>query len=55
MCQRVIAFTGENLLKVPKPDNFKQEDLNILKKYSNNYNNIIEYINNQNINLYMNL
>ena len=55
LCQRVIAFTEKNLsLKVPKPDNFKQEDLNILKNYSNNYNNIIEYINNQNINLYMN-
>ena len=55
LCQRVVAFTEKNLsLKVPKPDNFKQEDLNILKNYSNNYNNIIEYINNQNINLYMN-
>ena len=55
LCQRVIAFTEKNLsLKVPEPDNFKQEDLNILKNYSNNYNNIIEYINNQNINLYMN-
>ena len=30
------------------------EDLNILNNFSNNYNNIIEYINNQNINSYMN-
>ena len=55
LCQRVISFTEKNLsLKVPNHENFKQEDLNILNNYSNNYNNIIEYINNQNINTYMN-
>ncbi len=54
-CQRVITFTEKNLsLKVPNPDSFKNEDINILNNYSNNYKNIIEYINNQNINLYMN-
>ena len=55
LCQRIIAFTEKNLsLKVPNPDNFKNEDLNILNNYSNNYKKIIEYIDNQNINFYMN-
>ncbi len=55
LCQRVVAFTEKNLsLKVPNPDNFENEDLKILNNYSNNYKNLIEYINNQNINLYMN-
>ena len=55
LCQRVLAFTEKNLsLKVPIFENFSKEDLNILNNYSENYQNLIEYINNQNINSYMN-
>ena len=54
LCQRVLAFTEKNLgLKVPDPDEFDQEDLNILNNFINNYENIIKYINTQNINSYM--
>ncbi len=55
LCQRVVAFTEKNLsLKVPNPDKFSNEDLDILNNFSNKYENLVEYINNQNINLYMN-
>tara|TARA_Y100000816_G_C25833799_1_gene435969 strand:- start:58 stop:696 length:639 start_codon:yes stop_codon:yes gene_type:complete len=55
LCQRVITFTEKNLsLKVPKPDIFANDDLKILNNFSKNYENLIEYIDNQNINLYMN-
>ena len=55
LCQRVLAFTEKNLLlKIPKPDNFNDEDISILSNFSDNYNNLISFINNQNINGYMN-
>ena len=55
LCQRVITFTEKNLSsKVPNLENFENEDLDILNNYTNNYENIIKFINNQNINLYMN-
>ena len=55
LCQRVLAFTEKNLsLKVPKPDLFNKEDLNLLNNFTNNYKNLIDYIDNQNVNLYMN-
>ena len=55
LCQRVLAFTEKNIsLKVPMPDNLKKEDLSILNNFSENYQNLVEYIDNQNINLYMN-
>ena len=55
LCQRVLAFTEKNIsLKIPKPDTFNDEDLNILNNFSKNYQNLIDYINNQNINSYMN-
>ncbi len=55
LCQRVLAFTEKNLsLKVPKPDVFSSEDLILLNNFTNNYDNLIDYIDNQNINLYMN-
>ncbi len=54
-CQRVIAFAEKNLSsKVPNPENFEHQDLDLLNNYTNNYRNIIEFINNQNINSYMN-
>ncbi len=55
LCQRVMAFTEKNMsLQVPKNINFNEEDLKILNKFSDNYDNLIDYINNQNINSYMN-
>ena len=55
LCQRVLAFTEKNLsLKVPKPDVFSSDDLILLNNFTNNYDNLIDYIDNQNINLYMN-
>ena len=55
LCQRVLAFTEKNLsLKVPKPDVFNRDDLILLNNFANNYDNLIDYIDNQNINLYMN-
>ena len=55
LCQRVLAFTEKNLsLKVPKPDVFNRDDLILLNNFENNYDNLIYYIDNQNINLYMN-
>ena len=41
-------------LQVPKKDSFNQEDLNISDNFSNNYQNLLSYIDNQNINSYMN-
>ncbi len=55
LCQRVLAFTDKNLdLEVPEPDNFNSEDLNLLDNFSKNYQNLVEFINQQNINSYMN-
>tara|TARA_Y100001970_G_scaffold290740_1_gene425551 strand:+ start:5413 stop:6951 length:1539 start_codon:yes stop_codon:yes gene_type:complete len=55
LCQRVLAFTEKNIsLKIPKPDNLKAEDLKILNNFTDNFENLIEYINKQNINSYMN-
>ena len=55
LCQRVLAFTDKNLdLEVPEPDNFNSEDLNLLNNFSKNYQNLVEFINQQNINSYMN-
>ncbi len=55
LCQRVLAFTEKNLtLKVPEPDTFDKEDLNLLNIFSKEYNKLIDLIDNQNINLYMN-
>ena len=50
-----FTFTEKNFsLKVPKLIILNNEDLNILNNFSNNYKNLIEYIDNQNINSYMN-
>ena len=55
LCQRVLAFTEKNLtLKIPKPDNFHDDDINILSNFSDNYEKLLEYIDLQNINSYMN-
>ena len=55
LCQRILTFTEKNLnLCVPPDKNFIDADLNILKNFSNNYNNLIDNINSQDVNSYMN-
>ncbi len=55
LCQRVLAFTEKNIgLQIPQIDSLNKEDLIILNSYSDNYQNLIDFINNQNINSYMN-
>ena len=41
-------------MDIPEPIDFSNEDINILDNFSKNYNNLIEHINDQNINSYMN-
>ena len=55
LCQRVIAFNEKNLnLKVPEAYNFNEEDKKILQIFSSKYNQIIEFIDHQDINNYIN-
>ncbi len=55
LCQRVIAFTEKNLnLKIPKEYEFIEDDTRILNLYKSNINNLIDYIDNQNLNNYVN-
>ena len=55
LCQRVLTFTEKNNgLEVPKINSFNQDDLQVLNPFSENYQNLIDFINDQNINGYMN-
>ncbi len=55
LCQRVLSFSEKNLdLIVPKSFKFNKEDLDILNNFSENYKNLIDNIDIQNINFYMN-
>ena len=55
LCQRVTAFNEKNLnSEVPKNISFSNTDLKILDNFKDNYNNLIEYTNKQDINSYVN-
>ena len=55
LCQRVILFNEKNLnLKIPEKDKFSQDDLNVLDVFTTNFNKLINYIDNQDINSYVN-
>ena len=55
LCQRVVAFVDKNLnSEVPKNYNFLNEDFVILNNFNEEYNNIVNYIDNQDINNYVN-
>ncbi len=55
LCQRVILFNEKNLkLKVPSNCKFIEEDIEILENFKKNFDKLIEYIDNQNINSYVN-
>ena len=55
LCQRVISFVEKNLsLSIPENYKFSKEDLEILDAFKNNYEKIIDNIDDQNINSYIN-
>ena len=55
LCQRVLTFAEKNIgLKVPQTDSLNKDDLSVLNSFSENYENLIDFINDQNINSYMN-
>jgi methionyl-tRNA synthetase len=55
LCQRVISFIEKNLnLKIPENYNFTSEDKKVLEIYEKEFVNIIDSIDNQNINTYVN-
>ena len=55
LCQRVVAFVDKNLnSEVPKNYNFLNEDFVIINNFNEEYNNIVNYIDNQDINNYVN-
>ena len=55
LCQRVVSFIEKNSnFEIPKIDKFSKDDLNILNKFEHNYKKLISYIDNQNVNSYVN-
>ena len=55
LCQRVLAFCDKNSnFEVPNNDNFTKDDKLILDQYSINYENLIKYSDNQDVNSYIN-
>ncbi len=55
LCQRVIAFIEKNLkLQIPEYYYFTDDDKKVLEIYKKKYSNLIESIDNQNINTYVN-
>jgi len=54
-CQRVIAFIEKNLnLKIPDQYQFNNDDIKILKSYTSNCDDLIDKIDNQDLNNYVN-
>ena len=55
LCQRVISFSEKNTdLMIPKEISFINDDISILSVYEKNFDQIIKYIDNQDINSYIN-
>ena len=55
LCQRVLTFCEKNAnFEIPRIENFNDDDNLILNQYSNNYNNLIKYSDNQDVNSYIN-
>ncbi len=55
LCQRVISFIEKNTdLKVPEKYSFNDQDNKILKIYEDDYDKLVESVDNQNINFYVN-
>ena len=54
-CQRVVSFNEKNCnLLIPKKDSFTKEDLILLNRFKDNFNKLINDIDNQDLNSYMN-
>tara|TARA_A100001011_G_scaffold305467_1_gene320079 strand:- start:1250 stop:2788 length:1539 start_codon:yes stop_codon:yes gene_type:complete len=55
LCQRVVSFVEKNAnLQIPEKDQFNSDDLIILDDFKKEFNNLIKYINDQELNLYLN-
>jgi len=55
LCQRVILFIDKNLdLKTPNQFKFNSDDLKVLNEYKINFEKLVQCIDNQNINFYVN-
>ena len=55
LCQRVVAFSEKNLNSILSGDiNFNDDDKIILASFEKNYSKILNYIDNQDINSYLN-
>ena len=55
LCQRVISFIEKNLeLKIPENYSFTEVDKKVLKIYDDSFDKLINSIDNQNINFYVN-
>ena len=55
LCQRVISFNEKNLnSEIPNFDIFTEDDLNVSNVFKNNFEKLIDHIDNQNINEYVN-
>jgi len=55
LCQRVISFIDKNLdLKTPNQFKFNSDDLKVLDEFNINFEKIVQSIDNQNINFYVN-
>ena len=55
LCQRVVSFIEKNLdLKVPNNYSLTNEDKNVLKIYNQSFNKLIDSIDAQNVNFYVN-
>ena len=55
LCQRVMAFIEKNLdSQIPNKIKFTNEDLAILENFNNSYQNLLDYIDDQDINSYIN-
>ena len=55
LCQRVISFIDKNLdLKTPNQFKFNSDDLKVLDEFKINFEKLVQCIDNQNINFYVN-
>ena len=53
--KELFSFSEKNTgLKIPQNDKFNEEDLNILNNFKSNFDQINDFIDNQNINSYIN-
>ena len=55
LCQRVVSFNDKNCnLLIPKKDSFNNDDLILLDSFKDNFDKLVEYIDSQDLNSYMN-